>query len=115
MIFSAAPGVSPTNISTVFLDSRTLLLSWDPPPSDQINGVIDFYTIAIFEAESMTNFAFESNISTITLNDLHPFYTYTFQISASTVSAGPLSDPLVVQMPADGQYVYVVCCACVLC
>ena len=100
---SAAPTGSPTNISTVINDSRTLLLMWDPPNVDQINGVIQFYIIAIYEEESTTNFVLESNVSAMTLDNLHPFYTYAIQISAVTVSAGPPSESLVVQMPADGQ------------
>lgn len=55
----------------------------------------------------MANFVFETEVLHMTLTSLHPFYTYTIQISASTVSAGPLSDPVVVQMPADGKYIIV--------
>ena len=39
----------------------------------------------------------------ITVGDLHPYYTYNFSISAVTVAPGPYSEPLVVQTLPDSK------------
>ena len=39
----------------------------------------------------------------ITVGDLHPYYTYNFSVSAVTVAPGPYSEPLVVQTLPDSK------------
>ena len=37
------------------------------------------------------------------LEDLHPFYTYSFLIAAVTISPGPYSEIFSIQMPQTGE------------
>ena len=39
----------------------------------------------------------------VTVGDLHPYYTYDFSISAVTVLPGPYSEPLVVRTLPDSK------------
>ena len=40
----------------------------------------------------------------LTLEDLHPFYTYTFIIAAVTIDQGPFSEMFSFQMPQAGEF-----------
>ena len=39
----------------------------------------------------------------LTIEGLHPFYTYSFLIAAVTVGPGPFSEVLSIQMPQAGE------------
>ena len=39
----------------------------------------------------------------LTIGNLHPYYTYNFSISAVTVTPGPFSEPLIVQTLPDSK------------
>ena len=63
---------------------------WDPPPPDQIHGVILGYNINITELETGTPSYLISEDTEITIGPLHPHYTYNFSIVAFThVGSGP--------------------------
>ena len=42
-----------------------------------------------------------------TIGALHPFYTYTFSVSAVTLAAGPYTDDYSVKTLEDSKYYYV--------
>ena len=72
------------------MNSTHVYLSWDPPPSDQINGAILGYRINITELDTgdMSQYTAEDTETTIGL--LHPHYSYNFSIVAFTlVGNGP--------------------------
>ena len=54
------------------------------------------------EGETGRQFELTSASTLAIVNDLHPYYTYTFAIAAVTVSQGPYSEGLSVQTLEDG-------------
>ena len=51
----------------------------------------------------MRQFQLMSTTTSITAAALHPYYTYSFTISAVTVGEGPYSQPLSLQTLEDGK------------
>ena len=43
----AVPSGAPTNITVEALSSTSLLITWEPPPPSQRNGVITYYRVLV--------------------------------------------------------------------
>jgi len=71
--------------------SRSIFLTWDTQESANQNGIIQMYTIDMTEAETGENLQLISEHTEFHLDKLHPYYTYSFVISAVTTGRGPLS------------------------
>ena len=67
------------------------------------NGIIQYYIVNVSVAESQANLQFETSSLSLTLNDLHPFYTHTVIVSAVTIAPGPFSNEYNLRLPSDGQ------------
>ena len=98
-----APSSPPTSLNVTVVDSRTVYISWNPPPADQINGVLTGYTVNVSVTDTQNQAEYHSSTTELTLSGLHPFYTYTFIVSAVTVAPGPFSMEYVITTPADGE------------
>ena len=87
------------------MDSRTLFLEWDPPASEDRNGVIVDYFLNISAVETGVTFHLVTGGGlSVTIPGLHPFHTYNYIIAAATVvGRGPFSISSSVQMPPDGK------------
>ena len=84
------PGAPPSNTTGSTLNSTHVQLSWDPPPSDEINGVIQGYRINITELDTGTLSQIIVNDTEAVIGSLHPHYNYNFSIVAFThVGDGP--------------------------
>ena len=51
----------------------------------------------------MRQFQLMSTATTVVASTLHPYYTYSFTVSAVTVGEGPYSQPLSIQTLEDGE------------
>ena len=83
--------------------STTLILWWDPPSNESRNGIIRQYVIRVIEADTSTTTTSTSNTTQLTLNDLHPYYTYKCSVAAETVGVGPYTAVLKVQLDEDSK------------
>ena len=89
----AAEAITPT----------TFALRWQPPLTEDVNGVVRRYTINVTELETgrvEQYFTMELNV---TVESRHPFYRYRYIVAAETVGLGPFSDPNVIHMPEAGR------------
>ena len=102
-VLHSVPSAPPRNLSVIFVNSTTMTLSWDPPPSDQINGYIRHYIIVVTERETASEFQEQSNYTQVTLQSLHPYYTYSCRVTAVTTGSGPYTGNLTIQLPEDGK------------
>ena len=80
----------------------SLTLIWTAPDFPNHNGIIRNYVIAIHEVETGRNFTESSNTTQVTLEPLHPYYTYMCSIAAETVGRGPFSLHVTEQLPEAG-------------
>ena len=85
------PSGPPRNLATVNVTSHSISLTWDPPTSTNQNGIIRTYIVSMTVLETEENIQLMSNTTQINLEMLHPYYTYSFGISAVTIGAGPPS------------------------
>lgn len=86
-----APSSSPTRVRATSVSSDTFTLYWDPPPYENQNGVIQYYSIRVLEVESGLVSHYTSYTFSLLLSSLHPAYTYNCIIAAYTVALGPFS------------------------
>ena len=84
-------------------NSTTTQLSWQPPLPSSQNGIIRHYLIHVTEEETMRQFELMSASTSVTASDLHPYYTYSFTVSAVTVGQGPYSEEISVQTLEEGE------------
>ena len=85
------------------MSSTAITLSWDPLPSDQTNGYIRHYVITVTVHETASEFQEQSNHTQVTLQSLHPYYTYTCRVAAVTTGPGPYTGNFTIQLPEDGN------------
>ena len=100
------PSAAPQNVTATSLDSRTIELTWKPPPEDTHNGIIRQYSIDIFVSETRENVikhVSQNSTSTLVM-DLHPYYTYSFKVAAITVAAGPQSMEVILKTLEDSEF-----------
>lgn len=102
----SAPSSHPSNSTGYALNSTHIYLTWDPPPPEEINGVIREYRINITEEETGTFFQYVVNPDNQILiaGPLHPFYTYHSVIVAFTVAVSPTSTTITVRTEEDSKY-----------
>ena len=101
---SSVPTGPPQDVVANSTDPSTLSISWAAPPEEQQNGLIQIYNISIIEIETMTFFQFITMEESIEIPDLHPYYSYSYSVSAVTeVGEGPYSVVALIRMPEGGN------------
>ena len=95
IVFShtAAPSASPGNVSITNITAFSLLLRWNPPPTEHQNGIIRDYIINVTEENTDRKFQImtRSPAAELQLQFLHPHYLYTMTVAAITITVGPFS------------------------
>lgn len=87
--------------------STTLALSWAPPPPSDRNGFIQLYSLFLLEMDTNQTLGVSTNATNLTVSSLHPFYNYAVKVRAMTISHGPYSENIMVQLNEDGKLIYV--------
>ena len=88
----SAPSESPGNVQAVAINSTSVQLSWEHPPTEAWNGIIIGYVIRVIGLHTEDNYELPLvNDTKAVLEDLHPYYAYRFSIAAETVDLGPFS------------------------
>ena len=99
----SAPTSAPVNFALIMAGTHSLTLSWEPPPFENRNGQIRQYQIQIEEIESGDILQRTSNTTQATVSDLHPYYNYNCSVAAETISLGPFSTHISVQLNEYGK------------
>ena len=90
LLYIAAPGDAPTNVMSSSITSTSVTLSWLPPRTP--NGNVRHYIVIAIETNTGANFTYQAQShSAFSIGDLHPYYTYLFNVFAVTVEVGPPS------------------------
>lgn len=105
LIFISAPSSHPSNSTGYALNSTHIYLSWDPPPLDEINGLIREYRINVTEAETGTlvQYSVQPGEREFIVGSLQPFHTYHCIIVAYTVDVSPTTATITVRTDEDGK------------
>ena len=100
------------------LNSTHVYLTWEPPPPDEVNGVIREYRLNVTENATgiLLQYTTDATNRQITVGPLHPYYIY--HCSVSAISQGPpYISEFDIQTEEDGKFaahmfVYVIMCMC---
>ena len=105
MSISIAPVSPPENVALSPVSSTSINITWLPPPSQDINGIITEYRVTVIEVLTGRRFNFTSTSSFVVVFGLHPHYAYECVVSAYTVGIGPYSQAISITTPESGAYV----------
>ena len=105
----AVPTGPPQVVSSVAIEPTVLIIQWESPRAEHTNGVIRRYTVNVTEIESGSQEVLYSESTNVTVTSRHPFYRYSYTVSAETVGSGPFSSVDIVQMPEAGICRYNFC------
>ncbi len=84
--------------------SRSAVLTWDPPPYEDQNGVIISYLISVTVNETGETFVLSTDGTSLSITELRPYRTYICTIAASTsVGVGSYSTGVIVETLEDGE------------
>lgn len=98
-----APSGTPQHATVTPLNPKSVLLMWLPPTAEETNGLILGYRIQVTGLDNSERIELSTNETAIQIGELHPFYSYSFGVSAYTeVGNGP-NDLLHIQMPQAGK------------
>ena len=102
-MYFSAPTAAPQSFVADWITATEVQLSWEPPPLEHQNGLIQSYTITVFEVESNSTKEVHQNFAynTISLTGLHPYYNYIMSVAAYTVGLGPFAS-ITLQTEQDG-------------
>ena len=100
----SAPSSAPLNFGADWITSTAVELSWQPPPLEEQNGLIQSYTVTVFEINSNTTKEVHQNFThnAISISGLHPYYNYIVSVAAYTVGLGPFAS-ITLQTEQDGE------------
>jgi len=88
------PSAPPTRLQGRPLNSSAVQLSWQPPPSDELNGFLRLYGISITDPETGRQWQQNSTTNISIIGSLEPCTTYRITVAAFTVGYGPSSSPV---------------------
>ena len=91
------------NLMATNVTSNSISLAWDPPTAANQNGIIRTYTINVSVLPSRENFQLTANNTELHLEVLHPYYNYSFVISAVTTGPGPTSSVYTITTEEEGS------------
>lgn len=108
--YTVVPSAAPQAVSGMpYKDSRSIKVTWKPPPKDQQNGEIQGYKIFYVKNEKSQTDQDAKSVSVeaeeIVLGELEIFTEYKIWVIAfTTVGDGPRSQPIRVWTNEDGRY-----------
>ncbi|XP_037094696.1 tyrosine-protein phosphatase Lar-like [Pollicipes pollicipes] len=103
------PGGAPRAVRVHALDSRSLLVSWLPPPADLQNGAIRYYKIFFKRSGQNDSDAVEIKLKdpsqrNFTVDELRKYTEYSISVLAGTlVGDGPQSHPVLARTEEDAR------------
>ena len=85
-------------------DPFTLSVSWSPPSSNDMNGIVQYYVVNVSVTETLEHYQHITTNTSFVISSLHPYYTYTVYVAAVTVGIGPFSVGYTITTPQSGMF-----------
>ena len=106
VVSPAVPSGPPQRLEVRPINSTAAVVSWQPPSSDQRNGLTSGYRLQLSQRAASFRFNVTVNSSTtqVMLKNLTAGAGFSIRLAAvNEVGTGPLSEPVHFQMAADGS------------
>lgn len=104
-MYNAAPTCPPQDVEIRPLNATALIITWGPPPSYAVNGILTAYTVlfTMVETGGREKVERDGQHTALVVSSLHPDYHYSVTISSNTTAGeGPFSDLVGTRLPQDG-------------
>ena len=101
---SVAPSSAPIDFQATVFDHTSILLSWNPPPPEDQNGIIRHYEVVVLALTTREIHIRSSTAHSVTVSSLQPFTDYSCTVAAETVATGPYAEEVTVQTLQTGNY-----------
>ena len=101
----SAPSGPPLDVSGTSSSPYSISLTWTPPPSTELNGVITGYVINVTHTDTLVTLQHVSgNDSYANILSLDPFTTYICVVAAQTgAGTGPFSTGIWIRTQENGK------------
>ena len=109
MLCSIAPSSAPTDFQATVLDHTSILVSWNPPPFEDQNGIIRHYEVILVALATGVTHIRTSSTHSLTVSSLQPFTNYSCTVAAETVAIGPYTAEITVQTSQTGEIMLIAC------
>ena len=86
------------------MDHSSILLSWNPPPPEDQNGIIRHYEVVLVALATGETHIHTSATHFVTVSSLQPFTNYICTVAAETVAIGPYTEGMTVQTLQTGNH-----------
>ena len=107
-----APSGAPLNVTGVFNDFMSLIITWNEPPLEDQNGIVRGYNVTYLRTDSTGRVVRESTTNLmILINGLEPLTNYTVMVAAFTNDMGPDSQPITVRTDSASEFHILYCVA----
>ena len=107
LLSDSDPHAPPQNIQSRVTGSKTAVISWNPPPFDDHNGIITYYLLLITQEQfNISDMVINttSDVTNYTVTGLEENNNYTCRVAAATrIGPGPYSAPIRFSTPQDGM------------
>ena len=109
LLSNSDPHAPPQNIQSSVTESgpRMAMISWEPPPFEDQNGIIMYYLLLIMQTQfniSDRVINTTSDVTTYTVTGLEEYNNYTCRVAAATrIGPGPYSASIAFSTPQDGE------------
>ena len=109
MYLFTVPSGPPQGLTATPTNARTLVLTWRPPAEENRNGLIRGYTVNVTGVLSGQTQQFETEETWLTVESLHPYYSYNCSVAARTIGLGPFTYNVTAEMPEARKLYHVSC------
>ena len=83
------PSSAPLNVTVADITSTSVSIYWSPLPTDQHNGILQYYQVSVKELLTDTSIALNTTELSVMVDGLHPDYEYDYGVAVVTIGAGP--------------------------
>lgn len=107
--FISGPSAAPRSFSVTVQSSRSLLLTWTPPPQENSGGTIQGYRIDILEVETGTRLMYTTGQSVMRYQAtmLRPYHNYQCKVAAyNSAGNGPYTSVVPRTTLEDGKHLH---------
>ena len=103
----SGPSAAPQSFTVTVQSSRSLLLTWTPPPEGNRGGAIQGYRIIIVEVETRRQLQYSTgqSVTRYQASMLHPYYNYQCKVAVyNSAGTGPYTSVVSRTTLEDGKY-----------
>ena len=86
----AVPSTPATRLQGSAVNATAVQLSWQPVPSDELNGLLRSYTVTLQDLNGRTTY-YNTSTANIVIGSLTPCNNYNWNVKPLTIAYGPVS------------------------